>query len=82
MASFHLLSLTASSKLTCSQLENRQKSIRLFSFSVTSYNSESVLIFWDLGEEFGGIGDDDAGELPRFEDDGGDGVCASNSFSA
>ena len=26
------------------------------------------------------VGDDDAGELPRFKDDGGDGVCASNSF--
>jgi len=81
MASFHLLSWTASLKPTGSQLKNRQKSVRLFSFSVTSYNLESVLVFWGLGEEFGG-GDDDAGELPRFEDDGGDGVCASNSFGA
>ena len=31
--------------------------------------------------KFGG-GDDNAGELPRFEDDGGDIVCASNSFDA
>jgi len=45
-------------------------SARLFSFSVTSYSSESVLIFWGLGEEFGGGDDDDVRDPPRFEDDG------------
>ena len=53
----------------------------MFSFSVTSYNSESVLVFWGFGKEFGG-GDDGVRELPRFEDDGVDGVCASNSLDA
>ena len=46
MASFHLLSWAASSKPTSSQSKNRQKSVGLFSFSITSYSSESVLVFF------------------------------------
>jgi len=61
--------------------KNRQKSVRLFSFSVTLYSSEIVLVSWGIGEEFG-VDDDGAREPPRFEADGGDGLCASDSFNA
>ena len=93
MVSFHVLFLTIAFILLLSSFylgwllhslkaHNRQiiKRVKLFSFSVTLYNSESILVFWGLEEEFGGGGD--VRELPRFEDDGGDGVCSSNSFGA